>query len=387
MECRGPAEAGAGRLDSRRRELQHYLNSKNVDAAWDFLTWTQEPENLKTYLSEAGKLPSRADLAEDPHWTGDPVLAVFIEQLKVAKPRAYGEHYPEISNAIQEAMQAAISGQSDVAVGADEGPDDDHTAAPAVLGLVPLPRASEELSAMVERHESVPTPKTASAAHRVRRAVRWRNARRLSVSAAGGDLYQCDDALSGRLQHPDEPGGRQRPHVPLGQRALHRPRQLPEVIHDPAFRHAIGNLPHLHRWLAALSVHARVRARPLLQPALSRATACCGALFLLGWMLPTVVSGSVFRWMLDGDFGVVNYALRELSVIDGSHYWLVDPDTALAGTILANIWVGIPFNMVLLLAGLQSIPQTLYEAASCRWRQRMAALPLTDAAADAPGLA
>jgi multiple sugar transport system substrate-binding protein len=90
-------------------------SSENVDAAWDFLTWSQEPENLKTYLGEAGKLPSQADLAEDPQWTGDPVLAVFIEQLKVAKPRAYGEHYPEISNAIQEAMQAAISGQSDVA--------------------------------------------------------------------------------------------------------------------------------------------------------------------------------------------------------------------------------------------------------------------------------
>jgi multiple sugar transport system substrate-binding protein len=67
------------------------------------------------YLSEAGKLPSRADLAEDPYWTDDPVLAVFIEQLKVAKPRAYGEHYPEISNAIQEAIQGAVSGQSDVA--------------------------------------------------------------------------------------------------------------------------------------------------------------------------------------------------------------------------------------------------------------------------------
>ncbi len=88
------------------------------------------------------------------------------------------------------------------------------------------------------------------------------------------------------------------------------------------------------------------------------------ALFLLGWMLPTVVSGSLFRWMLDGDFGVVNYALRELSLIDKNRYWLIDPDTALAGTILANIWVGIPFNMVLLLAGLQNIPVTLYEAAS-----------------------
>ena len=54
----------------------------------------------------------------------------------------------------------------------------------------------------------------------------------------------------------------------------------------------------------------------------------------------------------------------ELSLIDRPRYWLIDPDTALAGTILANIWVGIPFNMVLLLAGLQGIPPTLYEAAS-----------------------
>src|SRR5829696_8487491 len=87
----------------------------NVDAAWDLLVWTQQPENLKPYLSEAGKLPSRQDLAEDPYWTSDPVLAVFLEQLKVAKPRAYGSHYPEISSAIQDAIQAAVSGQAPVA--------------------------------------------------------------------------------------------------------------------------------------------------------------------------------------------------------------------------------------------------------------------------------
>ncbi|MGH2532572.1 MAG: carbohydrate ABC transporter permease [Thermomicrobiales bacterium] len=87
-------------------------------------------------------------------------------------------------------------------------------------------------------------------------------------------------------------------------------------------------------------------------------------LLLLGWLLPTVVSGSIFRWMLDGDFGVVNFALTNLNVLAEERYWLLDPSTALAGTILANIWVGIPFNMLLILAGLQGIPSTLYEAAS-----------------------
>ena len=88
------------------------------------------------------------------------------------------------------------------------------------------------------------------------------------------------------------------------------------------------------------------------------------ALMLLAWLLPTVVSGSLFRWMLDGDFGIVNHGLERLGLISESRYWLLDPGTAMPGVVLANIWVGIPFNMVLLLAGLQSIPTTLYEAAS-----------------------
>lgn len=88
--------------------------TENLDAAWELLMWRQEEEELKTYLLDAGKLPSREDLAEDPSWTDDPVINTFIEQLKVAKPRAYGEHYPEISSAVQNAIQAALSGQTDV---------------------------------------------------------------------------------------------------------------------------------------------------------------------------------------------------------------------------------------------------------------------------------
>ena len=135
------------------------------------------------------------------------------------------------------------------------------------------------------------------------------------------------------------------------------------VIDDPAFRHAIeisvvftaGSLLFQFTLGFALALFFN-------QPFPGNGT--IRALFLLGWMLPTVVSGSVFRWMFDGDFWVFNYALRELSLIDRPRFWLIDPDTALGGTILANIWVGIPFNMILLLAGLQGIPPTLYEAAS-----------------------
>lgn len=88
------------------------------------------------------------------------------------------------------------------------------------------------------------------------------------------------------------------------------------------------------------------------------------ALMLLGWMLPTVVSGSVFRWLFEGGNGIVNYFLMSLGLMEQPRFWLIDPQTALIGTIIANIWVGIPFNMILLLPGLQSISNTLYEAAS-----------------------
>jgi multiple sugar transport system substrate-binding protein len=89
-------------------------SSQNLDAAWEFLVWSQEPENLLRYNTLAGKIPSRMDVAEDEHWTGDPALKVFTEQLQVAKPRAYGPKYPEISAAVQEMLQSALTGSATV---------------------------------------------------------------------------------------------------------------------------------------------------------------------------------------------------------------------------------------------------------------------------------
>ena len=71
----------------------------------------------------------------------------------------------------------------------------------------------------------------------------------------------------------------------------------------------------------------------------------------------------IFKWMLQRDAGVINYALESIAVIHTPINWLSDPKMALGGVIIANIWIGIPFNMALLLAGLQNISPTLYEAA------------------------
>jgi multiple sugar transport system permease protein len=88
------------------------------------------------------------------------------------------------------------------------------------------------------------------------------------------------------------------------------------------------------------------------------------SLLLLPWLLPLVVSGAVWRWMLDADHGVINTVLRALHLAGGPVPWLTSPHWALAAVILTNIWIGIPFNLVILHGGLRAIPATLYEAAA-----------------------
>ncbi|MGW1786640.1 carbohydrate ABC transporter permease [Streptomyces sp. NPDC002143] len=93
-----------------------------------------------------------------------------------------------------------------------------------------------------------------------------------------------------------------------------------------------------------------------------RLSATLRALFLVPWLLPLIVSASTWSWMLNSDSGVVNAALHAVGV--GPVNWLTSPDWSLTSVIIANIWIGVPFNLVVLYSGLQSIPTNLYEAAA-----------------------
>jgi multiple sugar transport system permease protein len=86
------------------------------------------------------------------------------------------------------------------------------------------------------------------------------------------------------------------------------------------------------------------------------------ALFLVPWLLPLIVSASTWSWMLNSDSGVVNAVLHGLGVSPVN--WLTSPRWSLVSVIIANIWIGIPFNLVILYSGLQAIPSTLDEAAA-----------------------
>ncbi|MDJ0336084.1 sugar ABC transporter permease [Salinibacterium sp. G-O1] len=87
------------------------------------------------------------------------------------------------------------------------------------------------------------------------------------------------------------------------------------------------------------------------------------ALLLLPWLLPLVVSGTIFRWALDQDHGVFNAILVNVGLASEGVPWLSDPQIALLSVTLVNIWVGIPFVFVTLYGGLQGIPDDVIEAA------------------------
>jgi multiple sugar transport system permease protein len=85
---------------------------------------------------------------------------------------------------------------------------------------------------------------------------------------------------------------------------------------------------------------------------------------LVPWALTTVVSAKMWAWIYDGRYGVANDLLTRLGIIDQPIIFLVKPEVTIWAMIAAEIWKTTPFMALLLLAGLQLIPQELYEASS-----------------------
>jgi multiple sugar transport system permease protein len=87
------------------------------------------------------------------------------------------------------------------------------------------------------------------------------------------------------------------------------------------------------------------------------------SLLLLPWLIPLIVSSTIWRWILDQDNGALNRVLAGVDFV-GHPGWLTSTSLALIAVIVVNIWIGIPFNATILYGGLQEIPRELYEAAA-----------------------
>jgi trehalose/maltose transport system permease protein len=102
----------------------------------------------------------------------------------------------------------------------------------------------------------------------------------------------------------------------------------------------------------ALTLNAHFRGRGLLRAAV-----------LIPWAIPTVVSAQMWNWMYHDVFGVINEMLKLAGLITEPIAWTASPDTALIAIIMVDVWKTTPFMALLLLAGLQMLPQECYESA------------------------
>lgn len=87
------------------------------------------------------------------------------------------------------------------------------------------------------------------------------------------------------------------------------------------------------------------------------------AIFYLPVITPLVVSSIVWAFIYNGDYGILNYYLHQLRLIDDSINWLSNPNLAMPSVIIMAVWQNLGFAMVIYLAGLQAIPAHYYEAA------------------------
>ena len=117
----------------------------------------------------------------------------------------------------------------------------------------------------------------------------------------------------------------------------------------------VGSTVFLHLLLGlgvALALNAEIRGRRFLR-----------LIAILPWTVPDVISGLMWRFMYNPTSGIINSVLLQSGLTTNYIEWLAHPSLALPSIILADLWRGYPFVMLILLAGLQSIPRELYEAA------------------------
>jgi multiple sugar transport system permease protein len=135
------------------------------------------------------------------------------------------------------------------------------------------------------------------------------------------------------------------------------------LAHDSIFREAVWNT-FVYTGVTTVFKLALGLCLALLLNRHFKGKALTRAFVLLPFIIPTVLSTFAWKWMFDPTFSVINWTLYRLDIIDTRINWLGDPHLAMISIIIVNVWRGVPFYAISLLAGLQTISPELQEAAA-----------------------
>ncbi|WP_349670660.1 sugar ABC transporter permease [Lacrimispora sp.] len=136
-----------------------------------------------------------------------------------------------------------------------------------------------------------------------------------------------------------------------------------KLMHDPVFLRAMFNTLLFTVSCLVVQFVIGFALALLFQNDFSFARPVRG-LLMIPWMIPMTVTALIFKFMFSTDVGIINYFLKSAGLITENIQWLTSPSTAMTAVITANIWIGIPFNTILISTGLTTIPLELYESAA-----------------------
>lgn len=136
-----------------------------------------------------------------------------------------------------------------------------------------------------------------------------------------------------------------------------------EVVQNEYFRTALWNTAvwtilsvageYALGLVSALALNQQIKGRTLFR-----------AIIIIPWVVPIVIAGLTWTWMLTPDYGIINLWLVKLGLLTEPYYWLGELDTALLTVVFVNVWRSFPFYTISLLAGLQSVSRDIVEAAA-----------------------
>jgi ABC-type sugar transport system permease subunit/ABC-type glycerol-3-phosphate transport system substrate-binding protein len=344
-----------------------FKNSKHPQAAWEFVKFASSREMQIEWFKETGDLPSRQDSWEDPALTGDPRLKAFRIQLESAEPPPSLPEWEQMADAISRRMEQAIYGQ----------------------------RTPGESLALL--NSDLETVLAARPGHQPASSKLLKLGGTGFVLIAGLFLYFRRGYMEDRLGGMGS-GGKGSyglwlavflfPALSIMTIFLFLPliasflmsltnydlyslasfkhvnvvglTNYGKVLKDPQFWKAVYNT----LLFAAIGGPLTIGAALLAALAIEKMTRMRAA-YLLGFFLPVVTTlvavAIVWKWIYHPRFGLLNALLPMLGM--SPRDWLSDPRTALLSLTAMAVWKNFGNTMVILLAGLQAIPRTYYEAA------------------------
>jgi arabinogalactan oligomer/maltooligosaccharide transport system permease protein len=369
--------------------LGSFAKGQAADDAMELIKFLTSEETQRVFLEKQRILPSRLALRDDPLVTGDPIMATSLLQAEQGRPMPTAVEMRAVWDAMRPPYQLLMAGEIDSEVAAARMQNDalmridamrappapaaTQTAAYAIVSAIALGLLFWQRHSIATFFRDLRTNRLAyvmvlPAMALIFLTVLYPLAYNIVLSFSNMSLTNLRDW--------DIVGFRNYAALATGREAGMFWRVFVKTIFwtviNVAFHVSIGVL-------LAVTLNGPVRGKSIYR-----------VLLVIPWAVPAYITALTWRGMFDYEYGAVNHAIHALSWVNGflptflqlePVNWLGQAGPAFIACIIANVWLGFPFMMVIALGGLQGIPAELYEAAridrASRWQQfRLITLPM-----------